>query len=175
MTRWIAFLRGINVGGHRKLPMADLRQICVAKLDAQNVQTYIASGNLIFDADGTADELASKLREGIKGAFGFDVPILILNEATMRAVHDSCPFPRDAGKLVHAYLCYDDPQLDQAGVAQLKTPTEEVLVVGRTVWLFAPDGIGRSKFAARIETLLGTPATARNLNTINKMVEMLDG
>ena len=174
MAKWVAFLRGINVGGNRKIPMSDLRRICVGKMSDPNVRSYIASGNLLFEADGSAEELGRAIADGIADAFGFDVPVLVLEEATMRAVLDGCPFPRDAGKLVHGYLCYDDPALDQAGVDALRAPTEQVAVVGRTVWLYAPDGIGRSKLAAKMEWLLGAEATARNLNTILKMVEMLD-
>jgi uncharacterized protein (DUF1697 family) len=173
MMKFVAFLRGINVGGHRKIPMADLRRLCTAKTSDPSVRTYIASGNVAFEADGHADVFAAAIAEGIKETFGFDVPVLVLDEPTLRAVLDGCPFPLDAGKLVHAYLCYDDPQLDHGEVAALRVATEEVTVVGRTVWLYAPDGIGRSKLAAKVEKLIGVEATARNLNTVMKMVEML--
>lgn len=171
--KWVAFLRGINVGGHRKLPMADLRRICERTAAATNVQSYIASGNLVFKADGTSDHLATTITEGIKDAFGFDVPILVLSEEKMWSIHASCPFPRDAGKLVHAFLCYEQPQLNNDRIAELRTRTEQVVCRDQTVWLYAPDGIGRSKLAAKIEGFLGTKATARNLNTINKMTELL--
>ncbi len=174
MTKFVAFLRGINVGGNRKVPMADLRQICAAKTAGTGVRSYIASGNLVFEAEGAPEEHAVAIKDGIEEAFGFDVPVLVLDEAAMKAVLDGCPFPRDAGKLVHAYLCYDDPELDLDGVDALRAPTEQVAVLGRTVWLHAPDGIGRSKLAAKVERLIGVDATARNLNTVIKMVSMLD-
>ncbi len=174
MTKFVAFLRGINVGGHRKIPMTDLRRICVAITSDPTVRTYIASGNVMFAANSDADALAKEIAKAVKGTFGFDVPVLVLNEVTLRATLDGCPFPRDAGKCVHAFLCYDDLQLDSCGVAALKSPTEAVAVVGRTVWLYAPDGIGRSKLAVKMEKLIGVAATARNLNTMIKMVEMLE-
>ncbi|MEJ6401745.1 DUF1697 domain-containing protein [Yoonia sp. 2307UL14-13] len=172
MAKWVAFLRGINVGGHRKVPMMDLRRIVAERLSGQDVCTYIASGNVVFEAEGRADDIAKMLQSGMAEVFGFVVPVLVLNDKMMRGVLDSCPFPRDAGKAVHAYLCHGPPQLDQAGVDAMRAPNEQVAVNGQTVWLYAPDGIGRSKLAAKMERLLGVEATARNLNTVAKMVEM---
>lgn len=174
MTKWVAFLRGVNVGGHRKLPMADLRRICVGKTSDPTVRTYIASGNVVFQAEGAADALADMLAQAIKDEFGFDVPTLVLSEAAMRAILASCPCPDAPGNFVHAYLCYKDPVVDQAGINALCTLTETVTVIGRTVWLHAPDGIGRSKLATKMEKLIGVEATARNLNTVRKMVALLD-
>ncbi len=174
MPKFVAFLRGINVGGHRKVPMSDLRRLCVGITSDPGVRSYIASGNLVFAADGRADQLAAAIADGIKSTFGFDVPVLVLEEATMRAALNSCPFPCDTGKLVHGYFCFATPTLDMAGVDEFKTPTEAVAVAGQTVWLYAPDGIGRSKLAAKMERLIGVAATARNLNTVIQMVAMLD-
>ena len=173
MAKFVAFLRGINVGGNRKIPMSDLRRICVGKTSGTDVRSYIASGNLLFVADGQADQYATDIAAGIKAEFGFDVPVLVLEEASIHAILDGCPFPKDKRKLVHGFLCYDDPVLDQEGVDAIKAPTEQVAVVGRTVWLYAPVGIGRSKLAAKMERLIGVEATARNLNTLSKMSEML--
>ena len=174
MPKFVAFLRGINVGGHRKVPMADLRRICTTVTGDHDVRTYIASGNVVFAAEGEADQLARGIADGIEADLGFEVPVLVLDAVTLCDGLDRCPFPRDAGKLVHGYFCFADPVIDLAGVNALKTPTEAVAVIGRTVWLHAPDGIGRSKLAAKMERLIGVEATARNLNTVIKMVEMLD-
>ncbi|WP_411643508.1 DUF1697 domain-containing protein [Loktanella agnita] len=154
--------------------MADLRRICIGLLSDPNVRSYIASGNLLFTADGPPARHAQVIRDGIAAAFGFDVRVLVLPEAEIRAVLDGCPFPRDAGNKVHAFLCFDIPQLDYAGVDALKAGTEAVTVVDRTVWLHAPDGMGRSKLAEKLDRLIGVEVTARNLNTMQKMVAMLD-
>ena len=175
MAKWVVFLRGINVGGNRKIPMADLRRICVGITSDPDVQTYIASGNLLFTADSTADALAAAISGGIEKAFGFDVPVLVLEEPAIRAVLADCPFPHPPGNQVMGYLCYGPPVLDHDGVAALRVASEEVVIVGQTIWLCAPDGIGRSKLAARMERLIGVTATARNRNTIARMVAMLDG
>jgi len=173
MTHYVCFLRGINVGGHRKIPMADLRRLCVGVTSDTNVRSYIASGNVLMNAQHDKATLTTMLQEAIKTTFGFDVPVLLLTEDEARAVLASCPAPDAPGNLVHAYLCYDPPQLDTSGIDALRTPSEGVTVAGSTVWLHAPDGIGRSKLAAKMERLIGVEATARNLNTIRKMVDMV--
>lgn len=172
MQKWVAFLRGINVGGHRKVPMADLRRCVGDRLGAADVRSYIASGNLVFRADGSADGLSAALGGVIQAQFGLEVPVRVLSEADMRGILKSCPFPLDAGKAVHGFLCFGTPRLDQKAIAQFKAPGEDLRVTGETVWLSAPDGIGRSKLAARLD--FGVPATARNLNTLRAMVAMLD-
>lgn len=172
MAKWVAFLRGINVGGHRKVPMADLRRIVIGHASGTDVRTYIASGNVMFEAEGTANGLGAALQAGIAEVFGFDVPVLVLGEKAMRDVLDGCPFPRDAGKTVHAFLCCETPRVDMEAVDALRVASEQLTIVGKTVWLYAPDGIGRSKLAAKLD--LGVEVTSRNLNTITKMVAMLD-
>jgi uncharacterized protein (DUF1697 family) len=172
-TSYVAFLRGINVGGHRKIPMADLRRLFVGKTSDPTVRTYIASGNVVFRGQGTKEDLTGLLQDGIKGAFGFDVPVLLLSADEIGAVLAGCPCAAEKGNLAHAYLCFAPPQLDKAAIAVLREPSETVTVVGRTVWLHAPDGVGRSKLAAKLERLIGVEATARNLNTVRKMVEMV--
>lgn len=173
MTKWVAFLRGINVGGHRKVPMADLRELFASITSDPNVRTYIASGNVLFKADGTADMLAAALRASILKTFGFGVPTLVLNADQLQAVLQGCPCPNEKGNLAHAYLCFGDPVVDRDAVERLRTPSETVTVSGRTIWLHAPGGIGRSKLAVKMEGLLGVEATARNLNTVRKMVEIM--
>lgn len=166
-STWIALLRGINVGGGNKLPMADLRGICDS-LGWQNIRTYIASGNVVFEANGAAEALASKLHQSLP----FDVPVLVLSAHDLANRLSHCPFPPDAGKTVHGFFCLDAPEVDQDVIAQYAT-TEKVVVQGHTVWLHAPDGFGRSKLAENFHrAVTGTTYTARNLNTIHKLVEM---
>ena len=168
-TTWIALLRGINVGGGNKLPMADLRGICDG-LGWTNVRTYIASGNVVFDANGAAEALASSLHQKLP----FDVPVLVLSAHELANRLSHCPFPPNAGKTVHGFFCLDAPEVDEDVIAQYAT-TEKVVVQGHTVWMFAPDGFGRSKLGEMFHRVVtGTVYTARNLNTIKKLAEMLD-
>ena len=166
-TTWIALLRGINVGGGNKLPMADLREICEG-LGWAHVQTYIASGNVVFEAAGAPEALASSLHQKLP----FDVPVVVLSAGDLANRLAHCPFPPDAGKAVHGFFCLDAPEVDEDVIAQYAT-TEKVVVQGHTVWLYAPDGFGRSKLAENFHrAVTGTTYTARNLNTIQKLVDM---
>ncbi len=174
MTKYAGFLRGINVGGHRKIPMPDLRRLIIGKTSDPRARTYINSGNVVFASDRDKAALTTKLRTGIQEEFGLDVPVLLLTDDELVAVLASCPAPAAAGNLVYAYLCFDPPQMNKAELDGLQAASETVRVVGRTVWLVAPDGVGRSKLAAKMEKLTGVQVTARNLNTLRKMVEMLD-
>ena len=174
MQHWVALLRGINVGGHNKVPMTELRQLC-AGLGWAGVQIYIASGNLVFAAVGTADVLAANLRRAIAAAMGVDVAILVLPEADVRAALTQCPFDPEAGSHVHGFFLWAEPWVDQVALAQFRAPSETLIVRGRVAWLHAPDGIGRSKLAEKFDKVVtGTQMTGRNLNTLRKLVEMLD-
>lgn len=170
MQKFVALLRGINVGGNNRLPMADLRGLCEG-LGWQEVQTYIASGNVVFETEGGAEALAARLH----GVLPFDVQVVVLPGSEFKARLSHCPFPRSAGKLVHGFFCLDQPDIDRDALAQYAT-TEVMVPKGHTVWLHAPDGFGTSKVAEMLHRIItGTQFTGRNLNTIHKLVEMLDG
>lgn len=158
------FLRGINVGGHRKVPMADLRALVTDVTGDQKVKSYIASGNVLFCADRDRRELSAKLSEAISGRFGFAVPILLFTADELSEVLAHCPWPAADGKTVHAYLCTDTPRVDGAQVTRWATQSEELIVQNQVVWLYTPMGYGKSKLAARVA--FGVDATARNLNTL---------
>ncbi len=172
LTRHVAFLRGINVGGHRKIPMADLRALAEDLFPGAAAVTYIASGNLCFSADVSATALSDVLEQGIKDRFGFEVAVLVLTAAQLDQIVADCPWPDAEGNRVFAYLCFAEPKLDFARTAALIAESEELKVTGQTVWLHAPDGVGRSRLAAKLEGLLGVEATSRNWNTIKKMRDL---
>ena len=169
MQNWVALLRGINVGGNNKLPMADLRAICES-LGWQDVQSYIASGNVVFRSDHGAEALAAELHK----ALPFDVPVLVLSGDDLKHRLSHCPFARNGGKLVHGFFCMDRPTLDEDVIAHYAT-TEKVVQLDHTVWLNTPDGFSNSKLAEVFHrAVTGTTFTARNINTVAKLVEMLD-
>jgi uncharacterized protein (DUF1697 family) len=175
MDNWVALLRGINVGGNNVVPMADLRRLCVG-LGWTGVQSYIASGNLVFASQGTAAGLGQVLRQALVAQMGVDVMLIILPGAAVKAALTECPFDPQEGKQVHAFFLWTDPVVDWAFFEALRLPSEALVVQGHVAWLHAPDGIGRSKLAEKFHKVVtGTEMTARNLNTLRKLVEMLDG
>ncbi len=174
MQHWVALLRGINVGGNTLVPMVALRGLC-AGLGWTGVQSYIASGNLVFRAEGQADALALVLRQAIVAQMGCDVPIIVRPGAAIRAALARCPFDPVAGKQVHGFVLWADPVVDTVALERLRAPTEQLVVQGHVAWLYAPDGVGHSKLAEKFEQVVtGTQMTGRNLNTWRKLVEMLD-
>jgi uncharacterized protein (DUF1697 family) len=175
MDRWVALLRGVNVGGANKVPMAALRALAEG-LGWLGVQTYIASGNLVFSAEGDAEGLAATLRDAMKAGMGVDVAVIVLAGDDLAARVAGCPFDPEEGKHVHGFLLFGEGRLDEGMLGSLKLPSEEVVLDGRTVWLLAPDGIGRSKLAEKFhKVVLGSDMTARNLNTLRKLAEMAAG
>lgn len=176
MKKFVALLRGINVGGHNKLPMKQLRAELTV-LGMQNVQTYIQSGNVIFEAD-SADPaaLAAKISAAIEQHHGFAPRVLVLDEARWQTAVSQNPFPEatDDPKTLHLYfLEREAAQPDLEKLDALKKETERYALIETVFYLHAPEGVGRSKLAERAERQLGVPATARNWRTVSKLTEML--
>jgi uncharacterized protein (DUF1697 family) len=175
MNTWIAFFRGINVGGRNKLPMKELAAT-LAGLDLGEVRTYIQSGNVVFRAAETdAAALAARIGDAVEARFGFRPRVLVLPLTSLRAAAAACPYPTDAaaGKLVHfAFLSEkaSDPDLD--AMETVKASDEAFALVGEVLYLHTPSGFGRSRLAERVERLLGVPITARNLRTVTRVLEI---
>ncbi|SMY07979.1 hypothetical protein LOM8899_02125 [Flavimaricola marinus] len=173
MAEWVALLRGVNVGGGNKVPMADLRALATG-LGWTDVRSYIASGNLVFSAEGQAGSLAAALRQAMVARMGVDVPVLVLPGAAIRAALSDCPFQPEKGSHVHAFFLWSEAVIDEAVLEAHRAPTETFVCQPRIAWLHAPDGIGRSKLAERMSRVVtGTEVTARNLNTVAKLAAML--
>lgn len=169
---WVALLRGVNVGGGNKVPMADLRALCEG-LGWQDVQSYIASGNLVFRTNGAAEGLADTLRGVMSQKMGVDVPVLVLSaEAVAQALAD-CPFQPEKGNLCHVFFLWADPVMDWEAYETYRIESEELAVQGKVAWLHTPEGFGRSKLAEKLgKVITDTDMTGRNLNTLHKLVEM---
>ena len=173
MKRQIALLRGINVGGKNILPMAELIAT-FESLGFENIKTYIQSGNAIFECPATSvEKLAEKITAAVQKSHRIEVQTLVFSpEALERAVQNN-PYGGRPGKSVHYYFCAhspEDPDIDR--LASLKTQDEEFHLNENIFYLHAPAGIGRSRLAAKIESLLKVPVTARNGNTVEKLVQM---
>ncbi|MEO1369076.1 MAG: DUF1697 domain-containing protein [Acidobacteriota bacterium] len=178
MATFVALLRGINVGGRNVLPMKDLKRH-LTDLGAAGVRTYIQSGNAVFTAgDGAAAALGERLGDAIEAERGFRPRTLVLEAATLRAMADANPFPEaaEAPKTLHAYVLEREPGSPDLGVLRdLARDGERFELVGRCFYLHAPNGIGRSKLAEKVEKALGVPATARNWRSLSKVLELAAG
>ncbi|WP_030294214.1 DUF1697 domain-containing protein [Streptomyces katrae] len=176
--KYAALLRGINVGGAKKVPMAELREVLTG-LGHTEVQTYLQSGNAVFagtEKDPAA--LARELERAIEAHFGFAVRCLVVDGGYLRAVADACPFPAAEleGKQLHATFLSEQPGEER--FASIDGPAylpEEYRIGDRVVYLYAPNGLGRSKLAealARPAVFKGIDATTRNWNTVARLVEL---
>ena len=172
---WVALLRGINVGGSNRLPMAELREL-FTKAGCADVRTYIQSGNVVFRAtDEEHEELAARLADEIEEARGFRPGILLLTRDDLDAAAEANPFPEAASepKTLHLwFLAHEpaDPDLDT--LDDLRVATERYELHRSVLYLWAPDGFGRSKLAGRAERAVGVEATARNWRTVEKLREL---
>lgn len=169
MTTWIVLLRGVNVGGHRRLPMAALREL-LAEVGFGNVRTYIQSGNIVLDSpDGDRDSVARSVQGAIEGRFGFAPHTFVLDVDAFDAAIVANPFPegKQDPKAVHLFfLAEPDPAADLDGLRELATQGEEFVLTETVFYLHTPNGFGRSKLAERLHRFIGTETTARNYRSV---------
>ena len=176
---YAALLRGINVSGHRKVPMAELRTV-LEGLGHRNVRTYLQSGNAVFTTDGDAsdDQLTIELEDAIEARFGFRVDCLVRDGDYLAAVADACPFPAAEleGKQLHAIYYSGAAEPERFATIDREAYLPEDFALGdRVLYLYVPEGLGRSKLGdvvSRPAVVKGLVATARNWNTVVKLVEM---
>jgi uncharacterized protein (DUF1697 family) len=178
--RWAALLRGVNVGGNRKLPMADLRQFIEA-LGFERVQTLLASGNVVFDAAGEdGAKLESMLEQKAKAQFGFETDFLLRNAAEMQAAIAANPFEDVAatrpGTLLVVFARAPYPADLPERIAVLYDGPERLAVHGRHLYVDFVEGQGRSKLLPALAKLkLPKAETGRNWNTVTKLAAMIEG
>lgn len=165
-------LRGVNVSGANKLPMAEFRDM-LAGQGFTAPQTYIQSGNAVIASVAAADHIARTIRDGIAARFGFSPEVFIRDETALAAALDHPFGDADPGK-VHAFFLADpDPAADTGRLDTLRAPTETWALRPGLFLLHAPDGIGRSKLAEAVPCAIRCQMTARNLKTVTAIVEML--
>lgn len=182
-SSYAAMLAAVNVG-KRKVPMADLRDL-LAGLGYLNVRTYLASGNAVFAVDdggvdhGDEEAIAERISVALADRFGFDVPCVVRDHKYLSAVVQDCPFPADTleGKQLHAVFYSTEVTAERfADIDQAAFLPEEFRLGDRVMYLYAPNGLGRSELAAALARpagrLKGICATGRNWNTVKALLEM---
>jgi uncharacterized protein (DUF1697 family) len=177
MTRMVALLRAVNVGG-RKLPMADFRAQ-IATLGWQNVATYIQSGNVVFDAGCSPAEAETAIEALIRKHHGYEAPAIVRTREQWAEYPGGNPFPeaaRDTPNFLLMLVAKEKIKADAAELIQARaTAGEQVRKVGEALWIHFPRGSGTSKITpALIDKAIGSTATSRNYRTICTLLEMLD-
>jgi uncharacterized protein (DUF1697 family) len=176
--KFVALLRGINVGGKNILPMNDLAAI-FEKAGCTDVTTYIQSGNVVFRApEKILKTIAAAVSSGVEKRFKFKIPVVIRTLDEMSEIVRKNAYPKcdpDAERL-HVFFLADVP--DAAGVAILnpnRSPGDSFQVVGREIYALFPNGAGNSKLTnAYFDSKLKTVSTARNWRTVLKLLEMMN-
>lgn len=174
--RRVALLRGINLGPHRTIPMAGLRDVA-EHLGWTDVATHLQSGNLLFRADGDDADVAKRLSTALRGEFGLGVDVVVRTGPQLCALVDAHPFAGgDPSRVVIA--CCDRPvgELAARRLAELATGRERVQVAasGTDVYAHFPDGQAASKLAAGlVAAVRPATGTVRNLRTMRRLTELL--
>ncbi|WP_299529585.1 DUF1697 domain-containing protein [Ulvibacterium sp.] len=177
MQTYIILLRGINVGGQKKIKMADLRML-LEKLGFQNITTYIQSGNIVLVAkDKTRKNVEDSIGDGIREYFGFEVPIFVKSKKDFERIITENPFkdkPASEGNRIYFVLLKNAP--DQRHITTLEQETyknQEFSITDTCVHLYCKNGYGNAKLENNlIERKLKVQATTRNLRTMLKLLEM---
>lgn len=165
-TTYVALLRGINVGGKRKVAMSPLAS-CLSANGFDDVTTYIQSGNLIFSHSNESN-LCSKLEEIIFGFAGFEVPVVLRTATEIIEVVNKNPFSDIQPTKLHVGFLREPPQSTALSAIESNTwEPEACVVIGREAYLYLPEGMGRAKMPSRLR-LLDT-ATVRNWNTVTAL------
>jgi uncharacterized protein (DUF1697 family) len=177
MATQIALLRGINVGAHNRIPMAELRSL-LAKLGYPGARTLVQSGNIVLNAELAPDKLAAELERAITDKFGVQTPVIVRTRDELAEVVALDPLGDVANehKLYQVSFLSAEPDPEAvAKIAQDDFAPERFLHVGREIYAWHPNGIHNSRLARMLsDKRLGVVATARNWKTTTKLLEMAD-
>lgn len=175
MTTYIALLRGINVGGHRKIKMVDLRAM-FSDTGFENVQTYIQSGNVVFDASKNDDaELSTRIKQQIEETFGYDVPVIICTASDLKSILANMPFEKKEGwKRYITFLSHQPDKAQQKKLEARSGSIERFRVGDGVVYAHVDKQTDENPLfsGSFIQKQLNIPATNRNVRSVNKILEL---
>lgn len=176
MNIFIAFLRGINVGGHKKIKMANLRAALLEE-NFLEIHTYIQSGNLVFKSSETPGACEIKIIQCIEKKFGFTVPTLVLSYSDLKEVVSKNPFTSEKVEQSYYTLLSHSPEKEAIAVfLTTQYPEEEILLREKCVYFHTNKSFSKSKYSNNIvEKKLKVEATTRNHRTMTKMVQIAEG
>jgi len=175
MNTYIALFRGINVGGSHILPMKELKAV-LEQNGCREVRTYIQSGNVILNSPiSDATRLAKQLAAAVSRSHGFEPRVVVLTRSEFEKAAAGNLFAQanQNPTSLHLFFLHTLPKKpDLKPLEAIRAKTEAFALKGKVFYLYAPEGFGRSKLAARAERLLGVEATARNWRTVTTLLAM---
>lgn len=176
MTLYIALLRGINVGGHKVIKMADLKRV-FESIGLKQVKTYIQIGNIVFESEEGINFLKDRIQSEIKKEFDFDVPVMLRTHDEFINIIKQCPYEVHSlleGESVHiAFLANVLSEEESSQLLTFKSELEDCYIDEKVVYLFFKNSIRNSKLMNQFQKL-HTPATVRNWRTVNKLKAIVE-
>jgi uncharacterized protein (DUF1697 family) len=175
----VSMLRGVNLGPHNRVKMEELRAL-YESLKLHEPQTYVQSGNVIFKTDERdLLKLTKRIEGAIEKKFGFQSDVVLRSTAELRDVIARNPFAKRRGiepsKLLVTFLAGDPGEQARIAVRAIKCAPEELFIDGREVYIYFPNGMARPKLSwPTIPKILKVSGTARNWNSVTKMLEMAE-
>ena len=175
----VALLRGVNVGGKNRLPMAALSAM-FERAGCTDVRTYIQSGNVVFGATPeVAAQVGAQVSAAIAKQLGLRVPLVLRSAKELRAVATNNPFlrEREEQKRLHVVFLERPPTASaRAALDPERSPPDRFVAKGRELYLCCPNGMARTKLTSDyLDRTLGTVGTVRNWNTVLALCELADG
>ena len=176
MTAFVSLFRGINVGGNHLVKMTDLKALHEV-LGLRNVTTYIQSGNVVFTCDTDAPQLQRNIEQAFVEKFGFHGHVLVRSSSELQNIVAKNPFQNQPSKelkwIAVMFLATQPDSTAQEDLFKTYNGPEEIFILGKEVYLYYPEGMGRSKLTNTfLEKKLRTSGTARNWNTVLKLQEV---
>ncbi len=178
MTTFVSLFRGINVGGNHPVKMTELKALH-EELELRNVVTYIQSGNVVFTSDDAeTTQLQNAIEKAFEQKFGFRSHVIVRSSTDLQEIVAKNPFQGQQNKeskwVAVVFLATQAASTAQEDLHNAYAGPEEIFVLGKEVYIYYPDGIGRSKLThTLLEKKLKTSGTARNLNTLLKLQELM--
>jgi uncharacterized protein (DUF1697 family) len=173
MPRYIGLLRGVNVGGHAKLPMKKLQEL-IESLGHTEVQTVIQSGNVVFSSPRKVT--STSIESALERELGLTVSVLLRTSAELERIVARNPFPAADTSLLHVgFMSRKPPAAAVRELDSARFAPEEVAVKGLEMYFHLPNGMGRAKLPPYIDRRLGVPTTVRNWRTVTKLLEIAQG
>jgi uncharacterized protein (DUF1697 family) len=174
---YAALLRGINLGARNKVSMADLKELFAA-LDAEDIETYLRSGNVVFKS-AASPQLANEIEKRISRDLGLDISVLLRTNTELQRIVADNPFAGKGSDLEKLHVTFLAEAPKRAVVAKIDADgfaPDEFQIIRGEVYLRCPNGYGRSKLSnAFFEKRLGVAATTRNWKTVTKLAELTNG
>jgi len=174
---YISILRGINVSGQKIIKMEALKEL-YTRLGFLNCKTYVQSGNVLFQfKNEKTDVLVKLIQNEIKSEFGFDVPVIVMDNIKLERIVKRNPFVKDNLKnpsYMHVTFLSSHPaDFDESDILNKRAPAEEMMFTKEAVYLYCPNGYGKTKLNNNfLENKLKVRATTRNWKTTNKLLEL---